>query len=589
MNNSGSNETLASSKAEVGPSSSIRSQDRVAAWIQFPRRVLLLLIAFGLISLFLFLVRAPMLGSLSQSPGGMREPEWGVSWTSGTPVNDVIAERLPNTLLLLGAALFLALLLATVATLIAVLIHKLEEKSGPLGSILKALGRLGMFTQAAMPVFVLGLFLIIVFAIKLKVLPAMGLFDVGNPDDFGSRLRHLILPMLTLAIFPALLTAQATARVLTLPVEQTMGRRLLTGLFKLLAVWMGQIGGLLSGLVLVETIFAWPGIGRMLFEFAVRSDLPVLFGVLGVLVLLTLVGRLVAELFHWLARLVSGTQSPLENPPTPWRKTARKVWVIASLVLLLIPLGFALAGLGGSQEASLTMDAGSRLSPPSAEHPWGTDQMGRDLQARVLRGGTITIGMTIFAAVILLIPSVLGGGLAGFLTSRRTWWAESLADLLLLPADALGLIPVVPAALLLSLLLKSPDNQGAVWLVMCFVVVLVLLPRTVRVYRTLWVSASARYSWLRSASIGLAALFLSSLFAGFGLITSLDFLGYGTPPPTPTLGSILGGMEQYLAIMPSSIISAGVAIWICALVFYTAADAIAGFFNSKEMMAQLNE
>jgi len=87
---------------------------------------------------------------------------------------------------LAGAALFLAALLALVATLVAVLIHKLEEKAGLAWLHPQRAGRLVVFGKAAMPAFGLAVFLILIFAIQLKWLPVAGMFSLGKPGTWAT-------------------------------------------------------------------------------------------------------------------------------------------------------------------------------------------------------------------------------------------------------------------------------------------------------------------------------------------------------------------------------------------------------------------
>ena len=566
-------------------------QEQLATWLQFPRRIVLLLIAFGTAMVLIAALRGPLLGVLDVPPGLGQELDWSASLEVRRQVSELVGEQVPNTLLLLGVALLLALLLALVATLVAVLVHKLEEKTGPPGSILKGLGRLWVFSNAAMPVFCMAMCLIFIFAVRLELLPTGGMYSLQRePGGLGDRIKHLILPTLTLALFPAALTAQAVAREVTLPRGWGGARLWLTGLFKGLGTLLGQIGGLLSAMMLVETAFAWPGIGRLAVNAAMRHDYPVLLGVLGAYAGVILVGRLAAELFRWLERLV---RVPILSPrsrPALWRRTARTIWVVVALVLLLIPLGLAAAGLAVGPGAALQPDLRARTAPPSDDHPWGTDVLGRDLRARVLRGGLITMNTVAFVAAAIFLPSILGGALIGFLTSRRTLWAESFADLLLLPADALLFIPAIPSAIVMAMLLhRMADPPQATWAPVGVVCAIVLLPRAVRIYQTLWVAAPEQHKGLTLGLAGQGALLLGSLFAGFGLVTALDFLGFGTQPPLPSLGNILGDAHLYVFSAPARMLSPSIVLWLCTLAFYTAADALVGFFCSKEALARLNE
>jgi len=563
-------------------------QERLATWVQFPRRVVLTLVAFGLVLGLIAALRQPLLRAAGGPPGVGQEPDWSVSWTMQMPVTTLIGERLPNTLVLVGTALLLALLLACAASIVAVLVHYLEEKAGWPGSILKGAGRLSVFSAAAMPVFCMAMVLISIFAIRLKLLPAVGMLTPSGAGGLGDRISHLILPVLALALLPATLTAQAVAREVTLPREHRGIRLWLAGLFKGLGVCLGQTGGLLGAAVLVEGVFSWPGIGRLALDAAMRQDYPVLLGILSVYAGMILVGRLAAELFRWLERLVH--VPVLDQPVTPRGRRAHRIWMVIALALLLIPLGFAAAGLTVDPGALAQTDAGARGEPPSADHPWGTDMLGRDLQARVLRGAAVTLGTAALVAVTVLLPGGLIGALVGLLASCRTWWAESVADLLLLPADVLLFIPAVPGAMAMMLLLpRAAGTLRATGAWLGLVCALVLLPRAVRMYQTLWTTAPEQRRGLALGLAGPGVLLLGTLFAGLGLVTALDFLGLGVQPPIPSLGNVLGEALRLLPVSPPALLAGGAVLGACAFACFTAADALVGLFSSKEPLARLNE
>jgi peptide/nickel transport system permease protein len=558
---------------------------RLAVWLQFPRRAMLLFLAFGVALILIGGLRGP-LGSVAGDlfPRGLEsEVDWSRSWTMQQPVSEIVMERLPSTLLLMLVALVLAALLALVAALVGGLVHRLEERTGPLGSVVKGLGRLFAFPHVSAPAFCMGLLLVFVFAIQLRILPTGGMLPLPGLEGPGDRLRHLILPTLALALIPAGLTAQAVAREVTLFRESADRRPWLRGLFKGLGVLLGQTGGLLSAAVLVEMVFAWPGIGRVAFRALMERDFPVLLGSVNVYVVLVLVGRLGAELFRWLERLVR-VPPPLPPGPAPWRKTARRVWVVLALALLLVPLVVAVLGLAVSSDATTETDLGSVGQPPSSEHPWGTDRLGRDVRARVLRGGLVTVGASVGVALVVVILAGPGGALTGFLASRRALWSESLADLLLFPADVFLFFPPILAGCLIVALSAQPSLAVAL-----FAVVIVLVPRAVRLYQALWPAAPEQGRGLMLGLVGLGVLFLGSLFGSLGLFSALDFLGLGAPPPLPSLGGLMRDGMMMLGRGSSEAVPAGLVLWACAFALYTATDALVGFFYTKDAMARLNE
>ncbi len=541
-----------------------KRQERLVAWLQFPRRVVLLLTTFVLLLGLIRVLRAPFtMRAVESYPDEMRrqfieQVDWSLSWHFRKPVADIIAERMPDTLLLLGTTLFLVWLLALAAILVAVQVHKLEERVGLPGSLLKGLGRLWVFSIGAMPVVCMGLLLLYIFAIQLQLLPSFG----------GGMGKQLIMPALVLAFLPATLTAQAVARKVTLPASKTEGRLWLIGLYKAMGVSLGQVGGILSVMVVVEILFTWPGLGILAFQAAENRDYPLLLGVLGTYAGIVLVGRLMSELFRWLERMERGSAPSPTLKSNPRYRTTRTIWVVVALAMLLVLLlGLAITGLVVDPPVQ---DLRNVNAPPSIDHPLGTNKLGRDVLTLLLLNGLRMLAPVALMAGVILIPGGLVGSLVGILASRRTLWAESIADLLLLLPDVLLLIPAVPGVMVVFSLV------GSIGLKTGLVFAIVLLPRAVRFYQTLWLAVPKQRDRGRLGLIGLGALFLGSLFAGFWLVMALPGTQFALG-----LGEILfGGRAKIEMLVP---------IWICAFVLYTAADALIGFFDSKEAMARFNE
>lgn len=196
----------------------------------------------------------------------------GQSFINGRSVSAVIAAELPNTLLLGGAALLLALLLGVTAGVIAAL-----RRNTPLD-------RATMFVSVlaySLPDYLLGILLILIFALELRWLPTSG----------NESWRHMILPLVTLSASSAARIARftrsavlevraelylATARAKGLPERAIILRHTLRNAAIPIVTVLGfQLGFLVGGAVVVETVFAWPGIGRLLVSSVAMRDLPV--------------------------------------------------------------------------------------------------------------------------------------------------------------------------------------------------------------------------------------------------------------------------------------------------------------------------
>src|SRR5687767_10390867 len=230
--------------------------------------------------------------------------DWGFSLSDGRPVAERMLERAPATLELAGASLAVALLAAL-----------------PLG-ILSAARRGGWFDRiggvvslagVSLPIFWFGLVLQLTIAIGLGWLPSSGrssVFDSGVVD----RLRHLVLPAIVLAA----VHAAAWSRYLRSSMIAILSQRFILGAASrgiprrrllmvhalrnaagpLVTVVLLDAALLVSGAVVTESVFAWPGLGGLFTEALVRRDYPVLMAFLMVTSVAVIVLNLVADIAH---------------------------------------------------------------------------------------------------------------------------------------------------------------------------------------------------------------------------------------------------------------------------------------------------
>jgi ABC-type dipeptide/oligopeptide/nickel transport system permease component/ABC-type dipeptide/oligopeptide/nickel transport system permease subunit len=595
----------------------------LAAVLQFPRRVLLLPLALLLSSVVIFVLFyvVPPGGPATMLIGSRANPEqaerlreelglddplftqyfnWlgrlfrgdlGDSFVTREPVTEVLGERALNSLILLGSASALAFAVALLASLVGALLHHV---GGVFGSILRGLGRLLLFPLASAPALSLAVILLFIFAIQfrewnLEGLPVGGILPPDAPDTLANRLPYLVLPSVALASLAAVLTGQAVARASTLKTSRKGFLRWLAGFFLVLGSLLGQIGGLLSALVVVELVFAYPGFGRVTFDTAVRGDFPVVMGALVVFTLLVAAGRLAAELFRWLARLIGGDPLPEQPAPEHQPKAARIIWVVLALLLLAAPLLLGGSGALVSQDRVVETDPGARMSEPSAEHPLGTDELGRDMLARLRRGAANDLLAALGAAAICTVLALLGGALVGALRGHGAWWSESLADLLLLPADALALIPILPLLVAFRLAIGFRDSPEWMFIVLAAGLGVMLAPRAVRFYQEVWAAAPREKRWLVRLAPGLGALILGSVYGGLLWVSAAGFMGFGLQPPAPGLGEMIGRSRNFLMVSSQAALWPAAALWLCLFALFMATDALVGFSLTKEAFARLNE
>jgi peptide/nickel transport system permease protein len=229
----------------------------------------------------------------------------GVSYRTGTPVAEEIAARLPGTLLLAGVSLALAILVGVPLGVLAALRRR---SAWDLASRLLALA------GAALPSYVLSLLLVLVFAVLLGWLPAFG---SGTP-------QHLVLPALALALgvvtqIMRLTRASVlevlgqdyvrTARAKGLREASVVRGHVLRNALLPVATAVGvSAGNLLSGAVIVETIFSWHGVGKYAVDAIFLRDYPVVQGVvLYLAVMFVLVNALVDISYRWIDPKLRGT------------------------------------------------------------------------------------------------------------------------------------------------------------------------------------------------------------------------------------------------------------------------------------------
>ncbi len=251
----------------------------------------------------------PVLTQLQGYLGGLLQGNLGFSPRYNMPVTELILQRLPSTLVLMATALVFAFLIGVASGCVMALF------AGRWPDRVLSLAGLLLYS---LPGFWVGLMLIVVFSVKLGWLPSGGSETIASGlrglDLFLDRLRHLVLPALTLALFYVAIYARLTraavlevagldyvrtARAKGLPEREVTLRHILRNALVPVTTLAGiHIGGILGGAIVVETVFTWPGLGRLSFEAVQRRDFNVLLGVLLLSSLLVILVNMLVDLLQ---------------------------------------------------------------------------------------------------------------------------------------------------------------------------------------------------------------------------------------------------------------------------------------------------
>jgi len=237
--------------------------------------------------------------------GKFIQGDWGISFVARRPVFGLIMERLPATLLLMASGIIVSLVISIPLGLLAAI-----KRDTWIDHTLTFLSFVGL----SIPVFWLGLMLIIIFSVWLGWFPTGGMGPPGQDVGVATRIWYLTLPtvaisMVSLSFFTRYLRASMieTMDEDYMKFNKARGvppvRRYLRHAFRnagipFVTVVAIHIPEFLVGALVVETIFSWPGTGRLFWDSALRFDYPVLMGVLVLGSLMVVASNLLADVLY---------------------------------------------------------------------------------------------------------------------------------------------------------------------------------------------------------------------------------------------------------------------------------------------------
>ena len=233
----------------------------------------------------------------------------GFSFRHNQTVLSLILDRLPATLLLMFSGMGLAVLIgATLGVLASQRVNQLRDNIISVFAIL----------SFSVPVFWLGLMLIVVFSVNLGWFPAGGMETMASGKHGVTRLldigQHMVMPVTTLGLFYVALYTRVmrasmlevfnqdyvtTARAKGLSERRITFRHVFRNALLPMVTLVGvQFGTLLGGSVLVETVFSWPGLGRLAFEAVFQRDINLLLGILLMCSVLVVVSNILVDVLY---------------------------------------------------------------------------------------------------------------------------------------------------------------------------------------------------------------------------------------------------------------------------------------------------
>ena len=242
--------------------------------------------------------------------GNLVRGDWGTSYVAHRPVIELILQRLPNTLMLVAASYAIILSVSIVLG-----IYTAVRQYSWVDHLVTGLAFIGI----AIPSFWLGLILLVVFAVGTRNLglpyfPAGGMYDLRVGPTVPQILWHLVLPAVTLA---TVVTANyiryirasmlevlhndyvRTARAKGLRNDVILRRHAFRNAAIPLVTLIGlDLPRFLSGSLVVEAIFAWPGLGRLFWEHAERTDIPVLMAIMMLTAAMVVIFNLLADVAY---------------------------------------------------------------------------------------------------------------------------------------------------------------------------------------------------------------------------------------------------------------------------------------------------
>ena len=247
---------------------------------------------------------------IGETPGeryGLLRGDFGDSIKQKKPVLDLMIQRIPATLRLTLTALILGYGVGILLGVVAAVFHRTW-----IDQIIRIVTVIGN----AVPAFWLGLLLIVVFGVQLKLLPISGMQDITQRGDqtFAEAIRHMILPVFVLSLNTVAFISRFTRTQVLEVLEQDYIRTAYSKGLTTQVIWLRHalrngllpvatflgpsIGTLLAGAVIIEQVFQWPGMGKLIIDAVFQRDYPLVMGSIVVASVMFILGVLLSDLMY---------------------------------------------------------------------------------------------------------------------------------------------------------------------------------------------------------------------------------------------------------------------------------------------------
>ena len=247
---------------------------------------------------------------IGETPGprrGLLRGDLGQSIKQRRPVMDLIAQRVPATLRLGVAALVLGYLIGVSLGVMAAVFHR-----SWIDQVIRVMSVIGN----AAPAFWLGLLLIIVFGVQLDLLPISGMSDITKRGkfDLGDALLHMIMPVSVLSLNSIAFISRFTRTQILEVLQQDYVRTAHAKGLQSRAIWFRHalrngllpvatflgpsIGTLLAGSVIIEQVFQWPGMGKLIIDAVFSRDYPLVMGSVVIASVMFIIGVLLSDIMY---------------------------------------------------------------------------------------------------------------------------------------------------------------------------------------------------------------------------------------------------------------------------------------------------